>query len=710
MSEMAHEQLWRRALNRVAGLFVLALGLGAGGLWGLDRLDRAFPPPLDFGGYSREVADRHGEPLRIFANGEGRWRLKADLDRIDPQFVAMLIAYEDKRFYSHGGIDLAAMARSAGQWLVEGRVVSGGSTITMQVARLIEPRAVRSISAKFRQSLRALQIERRHSKREILELYLSLAPYGGNLEGVRAASLAWFGREPRKLSLAQAALLVALPQSPEARRPDRRAQTARSARGRVIARMIKAGICSEAEALEVARVSVPATRLAMPTLAAHLSQQALERDPRQNRFQTTLDAALQARLEAVIREGALRNGPRVSAALVAADVRTGEILARVGSAGFLDDGRSGWIDMTQALRSPGSTLKPVIYGLAIEDGLVLPETLISDRPQDFGGYRPANFDMTYQGDVTVREALQKSLNVPAIRLLEALGPSRLTSRLKRAGVELKFPQGERPGLSLGLGGAGITLTDLVQLYANLASINGEPVALGDGVTRLAGSLGGAPMLSPVAGWHVGDILSGIPNPSGSRPLRIAWKTGTSYGYRDAWAVGYDGQHVIGVWVGRADNGAVPGISGANTAGPILFEAFDRAGLASEPLPKAPAGAVRIERAQLPQPLLRFAGAINRQTVGAPTADEVLHIAFPQPGTALEIIASGKGVAAPIMLKLQGGRPPFRLLANGRPAGPASRTRQMAWMPDGIGFSRLTVLDSTGASRSVDVKIQPALGQ
>jgi penicillin-binding protein 1C len=452
----------------------------------------------------------------------------------------------------------------------------------------------------------------------------------------------------------------------------------------------------------VARVPVPRMRLAMPALASHLADAALDRDPALLQHRTTLDAGLQARLEQVARDGARRTGPRVSVALIAADAKSGEILARIGSSDRLDDSRFGWIDMTNALRSPGSTLKPFIFGLAIEEGLVLPETMVSDRPEDFAGYKPANFDMTYQGDVTIREALQKSLNVPTIRLLDALGPSRLVSRLRRAGVTPVFPQGERAGLSLGLGGAGLTLVDLVQLYANLAGGNPDPVALGDNVTRKPGPLGGTPMLSPVAAWHVGDILSGIPNPAGTRPARIAWKTGTSYGYRDAWAIGYDGKHVIGVWVGRADNAAVPGITGANTAGPILFEAFDRSGFDSQPLPKAPAGAVRIAQGDLPAPLVRFGSRQEQLAAGPLSPSQALHITFPVSGSQLEL---SQGEAVPVILKLQGGTPPFRLLANGRPSGIVSRTRQLQWQPEGAGFSRLTVLDGAGRAQSVEIELR-----
>lgn len=696
---------WRTRLRRAAIAIGLALAAIAGGGYGLDRLDRAYPPPLDLpASVSAEVVDRHGEPLRIFANAQGRWRLPADLDRIDPEFLRLLIAYEDKRFYAHWGVDLFAAARAAAQVLIHGRIVSGGSTITMQLARLIEPRQERSMAAKLRQTVRALQIERRLSKREILTRYLTLAPYGGNVEGVRAASLVWFGKEPDSLSLAEAALLVALPQSPEARRPDRHPAAAAQARSRVVARMVQAGLIAASEQERLAAIATPQMRRAMPALAPHLSRAALDRNPSATLIATRLDAGLQARLEQAALDGARRAGPLVSVAIVAADAQSGDILASVGSPDFRDESRQGWIDMTRALRSPGSTLKPFIYGLALEDGLVLPETTISDRPADFHGYRPTNFDMTYQGDVSVRQALQMSLNVPAIRLLDALGPARLMSRMRRAGVSPTFPKGEVPGLSLGLGGAGLSLVDLVQLYANLASPGGLPIALGDGVTRIGGPLPGQPMLSPVASWHVGDMLSGIAKPAGSRSLSIAWKTGTSYGYRDAWAVGYDGRHVIGVWVGRADNGAVPGIAGASTAGPILFEAFDRSGF-NDPLGRAPAGAVRIAAQDLPAPLRRFGDGLDRLPTLAAQSGQALNIAFPLAGSQLELASMGDGAVAPVIVKLQGGTPPFRLLADGRPSGEPSRVRQLQWRPDGRGFARLTVLDAKGRAQSVEIALR-----
>ncbi|MCB1464638.1 MAG: penicillin-binding protein 1C [Nitratireductor sp.] len=697
---------WRKRVRRAALLTLVLMAVMAAGILGLDRLDKAFPPPLgDDVQLSVEMVDRDGQTLRVFANEEGRWRLKADIDRVDPEFVRMLVAYEDKRFFGHHGVDPLAMMRAAGQFFAHGRIVSGGSTLTMQLARLLEPRAERSLGAKLRQIARAVQIERRLAKREILERYLTLAPYGGNLEGLRAATMSWFGKEPDRLALREAALLVALPQSPEYRRPDRHPEAARQARDRVMARMAKAGILDASDIGRVARFGVPQERLALPQLAPHLAEAARDRDPLAIRHRTTLRRDVQASLEMLARDAAQRIGPRVSVAIVAADARTGDILASVGSADYLDDARDGWIDMTQALRSPGSTLKPFVYGLAIEDGLVLPETMISDRPADFSGYRPANFDLTYQGDISVRRALQMSLNVPSVRLLDAVSPARLVARLRRAGVTPVLPEGERPGLGIVLGGVGLTLTDLVQLYANLANEGATPVALGEGVRTQPGTLAGPRPLAPVAAWHVADMLSGVAEPVGSKPLAIAYKTGTSYGYRDAWSVGFDGRHVIGVWAGRADNGSVPGISGIKTAAPVLFEAFDKAGFDIEPLPRAPAGAVRLAAGELPDTLKTF----NRVGTGlgfSPIpASRQLAIAFPADGVELESVALADGSHAPVVIKLMGGTPPFRLMEEGRPGDTASRRRQLLWKPTGEGTTRLTVVDSEGQARSVEVVVR-----
>ncbi|WP_105430726.1 penicillin-binding protein 1C [Neorhizobium sp. T6_25] len=681
----------------------IGLGAAAGLVVGLDAADRAYPPPLEKARVvSAEVLDADGELLRAFATPEGRWRLRTNTENVDPRFLKMLVAYEDQRFYEHGGVDPWALGRAMLQLVTNGRVVSGASTLSMQVARLIEPRESRSVAAKLRQVVRAVQIERRLSKREILELYLTHAPYGGNLEGVRAASLAYFGKEPRRLTVAEAALLVALPQSPEGRRPDRHFKVAQAARERVLMRSAVAAVTGDGESERAARDGIPARRLQLPAYAAHLAEAAIRKQPKIEQHKTTLRRGIQQGLEQVAREASVKLSPKVSVAMVMADITTGAIVGEVGSADYFDASRSGWVDMTRVNRSPGSTLKPFIYGLAFEQGLVSQETIIEDRPADFFGYRPKNFDMTYQGDVSVRQALQLSLNVPAVRLLDAVGPSRLMIRFRRADVRPVLPVNEAPGLAIGLGGVGITLKDLVQAYAALAN-RGNPMRIGNGIEDQPGMIDGEPLLDPQAVWNVTDILSDVLPPQGSRRLGIAYKTGTSYGYRDAWSVGFDGRHVLGVWVGRPDNGAVPGIAGYQTAAPILFEAFSKSGVPITPLPSAPSGAVRIAQAELPISQRRFSMTANG-LFSASTREPAPQIVYPPEGARVDLGALS-GDISPLVLKLQGGRAPFRWLANGKPLSELSRRRTSEWKPDGAGYSTLTVIDAAGRAASVRVFVE-----
>ncbi|MEA3058551.1 MAG: penicillin-binding protein, partial [Sphingomonadales bacterium] len=452
------------AISAVAGL----IAAGSFSAWVVSL----GPVPLEEARkVSTTIVDRNGKLLRAYAMTDGRWRLPVDArTAVDPGYLKLLLAYEDRRFWSHGGVDPLALGRAALQLVTRGHIVSGGSTITMQLARLIEPRRERSVYAKLRQMVRAVQIERQLSKDEILDLYLALAPFGGNLEGIRAASIAYFGKEPKRLSLAEAALLVALPQSPERRRLDRYPEAAHAARDRVLARMVEDGVVSKDDATQAKAVAVPQLRKPMPILAPHSADAAMATVKDAPLIKLTLDSALQKTLEALARDRAVAQGPNISVAIIAVDHESGDVLARVGSSDYFDERRAGQVDMTRAVRSPGSTLKPFIYGLAFEDGFVHPESLIDDRPIRFGSYAPENFDMTFQGTVPVRKALQLSLNVPAIALLDRVGSSRLSSRLKQAGGNLVLPKDEAPGLAMGLGGVGISLQDLAQLYTGLARL------------------------------------------------------------------------------------------------------------------------------------------------------------------------------------------------------------------------------------------------
>ena len=688
----------------LAGLVVLAgVGLGAANygaaLWRDIEASLPATPAIGTLPVSTVVVDRYGELLRPFTTADGRWRLPVTLADVDRKLIDMLVAYEDRHFREHAGIDWTAMLRAAAQFAgAGGRIVSGGSTLTMQVARLIEQNPTRNLAGKLRQMLHAHRLEQRLGKDEILTLYLSLAPYGGNIEGVRAASLAWFGKEPARLTTAEAALLVALPQSPEARRPDRDLAAATASRNMVLDRLVSAGALEAEEAEAAKRERVPAARRDFPRLAPHLTHRAAVADTAARHISLTVDARLQRALEKLAADRASRIGPELSVAIVVADIASGDVLASVGSAGLFAARSSGFIDMTNAVRSPGSTLKPLIYGLGFELGLAHPESLIEDRPTAFASYVPTNFDRFNRGTVTIRRALTESLNIPAIVVLDAVGPARLVSRLRRANATPLLPPNAAPNLAVGLGGVGVTLRDLVSVYAAIGG-GGRPVALRDGIGGEAVDVAGGQVLDPVAAWYVTDILRDVPPPLNGSPGRIAYKTGTSYGYRDAWAVGYDGTTVIGVWVGRPDGVPVPGLAGISAAAPILFESFDRLGpLAS--FAAAPAGALVAGNAELPAPLRRFRHP-DQKRIARNAAPE---IAFPANGVAVDL-GLGAGDPADLVLKVRNGVPPFTFLANGAPFGRSAFAHQTRWTPDGPGYVTLSVIDAAGRSDNVTVFVE-----
>ena len=670
----------------------LCLTLLAGGRDAFDDWVAATDlPPLQVS-VGTEVVARNGAALRVFAVADGRWRLAPG--PVDESYLRYLIAYEDKRFYRHNGVDALAVLRAAAQMAREGRVVSGASTLSMQVARLLEGGTTGLARGKARQARLALALERRLGKAQILDLYLRLAPFGGNIEGVRAASLAWFGKEPRRLTPAEAALLIALPQSPETRRPDRNPVAAKAARDRVLDRLAKAGVLPPAAAKAAKAEPIPQRRRSFPALAPHLTERLAAAAPQGARIETTLDARLQREAEALARRAVAGQPGQVSAALLVADHQTGEILASVGGAAWTDATRAGFVDLTQAPRSPGSTLKPFVYALAFDDGLAHPETLIEDRPVAFGAWRPQNFDRQFRGTVSVREALTLSLNIPVVALTEALGPERLLASLRRAGVTPHLPDAAPPGLAVALGGVGLSLQDLVQAYAALARL-GLPVHFSSEAGKARP--GTTPLFGTVAAWQVGNILWHSAPPPGAAPNRIAYKTGTSYGHRDALALGFDGQHVAGVWLGRADGTPVPGAFGGDLAAPILFELFDRIGPHRAAQPPPPPATLLVPNARLPQPLQRFRprdAAFTDLTAGAP------EVTFPPENA--EIETAGQGVA----VKLRGGQPPFTWMANGAPVAIGERNREVILNVPGPGFVQLTVLDARGRSAHRQVVLKP----
>lgn len=544
-------------------------------------LDLAFPLPLpEERGAGAVVVSADGTPLRSFADDGGIWRYPVTPEQVSPLYLQALLNYEDRWFWRHPGINPVALLRAAGQWVRSGRVVSGGSTLTMQVARILDARGrpvARTPMRKLRQLLRALQLEVHLSKREILALYLNRAPFGGTVEGVEAASWAYLGKPASRLSHAEAALLAVLPQSPSRLRPDREPERARVARDKVLARMQRLGVWTPADVRDARIEPVVARSLQPPRFAPLLAQRLRSERARTSRVVSTIDLELQRTLED--RVAAYFSGlpERTSAALLVIDNATLEARAYVGSVAFADEVRLGHVDMVRAWRSPGSTLKPFLYGMALDEGLIHSESLLVDAPQSFGDYRPGNFDAAFNGPVGVAEALRLSLNVPAVDLLDRVGPARFSARLAHAGIRLQWPDGATPNLSMILGGTGARLEDLVGAYAalNRGGVAGR-VRYTPDAARLDRRL-----LSPGAAWIVREMLEANPRPGSAIDTfdprgraRVAWKTGTSYGYRDAWALGSTRRHTVGVWVGRPDGTPLPGQYGAVTALPLLFEVID----------------------------------------------------------------------------------------------------------------------------------------
>jgi penicillin-binding protein 1C len=560
-------------------------------------LDWSFPPPLPRDEPGLVVVASDGTPLRSWPDADGVWRYPVTPEQVSPHYLKALIGYEDRWFYWHPGVNPFALVRAAWQWARYGHIVSGGSTLTMQVARIIEPPG-RTVVGKLRQILRALQLEMRLSKRGILTLYLNHAPMGGIVEGVEMASRTYLGKPSMQLSEAEAAMLVVLPQTPSVLRPDRNPDKAQRARDKVLSRMADFGSWSQAtvDDARIERVGVNPLRAhwLAPLAAERLHQAARNRNGKLAQsgsavIHTTLDTELQTILERILADRLGQLPPRVSMAALVVETDTLKVRAYAGSADFNDARRFSQVDMVRGVRSPGSTLKPFLYGMALDEGLIHSESLLADVPQSFGGYSPGNFQANFSGPVSAAEALQRSLNVPAVDLLDRLGPLRFAARLRAAGLRLRMAPGTPPNLSLILGGAGTTLEELVGAYRALArgGLAGQPrLTEDDPIIE-------SRVMSTGAAYIIRNILE-----NGGRPdrpfdeggLQIAWKTGTSFGFRDAWAVGVIDGYTLGVWVGRPDGTPNPGFFGANVAAPLLKDiasALPRR--PSDHLPRPPAG-------------------------------------------------------------------------------------------------------------------------
>lgn len=554
---------WLRISRRwrwlAAGIVILWLAVLAA--------DRLWPLPLNEVVPARVVVAEDGTPLWRFADSQGVWRYPVTLKDVSPRYLQALIQYEDRWFWRHPGVNPLSVLRAAWQDMHAGRVISGGSTLTMQVARLLDPHP-RTFGGKLRQLWRALQLEWHLSKSDILTLYLNRAPFGGTLQGIGAASWAYLGKPPAQLSYGEAALLAVLPQAPSRLRPDRWPQRAQAARDKVLERLRTQGVWPDSAVREAKEEPVWLFPRQMPQLAPLFSRRMLA-SSREEKVVTTLDAGLQRQLEDLALNWKSRLPPRSSLAMVVVDHTNMRVRGWVGSADITDDSRFGHIDMVSAVRSPGSVLKPFVYGMALDDGLIHPASLLQDVPRRFSDYRPGNFDSGFHGPVSASEALVRSLNLPAVQVLEAYGPKRFAATLRNAGLPLMLPAAAEPNLSLILGGAGARLEDIVAGYSAFAR-HGKAARL-----RMTpdAPLVERPLLSPGAAWIVRRILAGeaqpVPDASLPQVVPLAWKTGTSYGYRDAWAIGVNARYLIGIWTGRPDGTPVVGQFGFASAVPLL---------------------------------------------------------------------------------------------------------------------------------------------
>ncbi len=648
-------------------------------------LNLLFPPPFAaVRDHSAIVTDKDGHWLAGFTVDDGIWRIPAKLDDIDPRFIEALISVEDKRFYRHSGVDLPAIGRALKSWRREGRPVSGASTLTMQLVRQYEPRD-RVLKSKVIESFRALQLELFMSKDEILESYLTRVSYGGNLEGITAASLAYFGKPPLYLTDAEIALLIALPQAPASRRPDLHPKTAAKGRDYILEKLVENGHLDLQRAAEAQSVAVSSKRRDIPEMA-WITAYGLSK--KGEIVHTTIDRHLQKQAERQAADFVAPLDSHVNTAVTIVDNRTMQVRTHIASADRNRPG--GWIDMTGRARSPGSTLKPFIYALAIDDGVASMGSFVQDAPTRFGSYQPENFNRRYYGDVRIYEALRHSLNVPAVTMLDHIGGQRFESALEDAGADITHlgGGGEGAGLALALGGAGLSVNDLAVLYAALA--NGgtaKPLIWTDERTKPKDYQ----LISERAAAEITQVLRQAPTPAGRVPAwlaenapPIAYKTGTSYGFRDAWAAGYTDDWTVIVWVGRPDGAPRTGETGRLAAAPLLFDIFG----------------------QLPhqgrhQPYLKDDKAPGGLSRVAAVTDKGPQILFPPDGA--EILANSFGDEArgfSLSARTESGQPQFYI--DGQPL---KRVRGKAiWRPETSGFYKVTAVDGLGRESVSKVKV------
>ncbi len=540
-------------------------------------LDGLFPLPK-IKSYSKTVYAANGTLLNAYLTKDDKWRMRTKLEEVSPDLIKAIVEKEDSWFYWHLGVNPVAVVRAAFQNIISGKRISGASTITMQVARLLEP-AKRTYWNKFLEMLRAFQLELHYSKDEILELYLSNVPFGGNIEGVKAASHLYFDRPPDKLSLSQAILLTVIPNDPNNLRLDENVERAVEKRNWWIEKFSEDEIFLKEDLNDAEDETVYVNRFSIPNLAPHFSQVVVSRN-RSDELQTNLDLAIQQKAESLLSKyvNRVKSKGVTNGAVLIIDNQTNNVVGYCGSADFYDNQNSGQVNGVISIRSPGSTLKPSLYAMAFDNGTLTPKMKLLDIPTDFGGYEPENYDLKFYGNVTTQFALINSLNIPAVRLLREEGLSNLINLLSKSGFETIANSKEKLGLSLILGGCGVTLEELTRLFSAFSNRGKLPQL---NYLKTKDHSDGVQIFSPESAYLISDILSKMERPDfpseflySTKLPKIAWKTGTSYGKRDAWAIGFNPNFTIGVWMGNFDGKGSPNLSGAEMAVPLLFDLFN----------------------------------------------------------------------------------------------------------------------------------------
>ena len=661
------------------------------------------PDLSKFEARSYVLYDRTGDLiLELMPQDNGDYhRILTQPQDVDPLYLKMLLAAEDERFYHHLGVDPFAVARAAWSNLMAGTIVSGASTLAMQVCRLLEPKE-RTLISKATEALGALYLTQHYGREQVLTMYLTLAPFGGNIEGVTAASYYYFGHSPKQLTPAEAALLVALPRAPEAIRPDRHLKAAQYYRNEVLKSALDAGLIKEdvyALATTEPIASGPQVHH-LPKQAFHLGQSLFTHNIAGTKITsreltTTIDPRVQQVLNEVVAQYQERLGPALKSgetvAALALDNENFEVLGYVGSV----DATTQYYDAVQALRSPGSALKPFAYAMAFEQGLLHPNTVLLDVARLYHTYQPRNYDRTFHGEITAAVALQGSLNLPALEVMQAIGADNFVGRLNYPQPRLVLPPAAEPHLGIILGGVGIKLYDLTALYAALAH---------DGVLRPLKVLTSednsteVTMWAPNAARATYQILQGSLAPEGFiNDLKISYKTGTSYKYRDAWALGSLGRLTIGIWTGRSDGSPALPLSGIDKAAPLLFAALgqledyqhthDLDDLSSDVLlrPTPPLALSQVAVAAL--------GRVQRTEPSGALAPK-LRLDFPISGSTIALGHSGR-----VMVKIAGGSAPYYLLVNDE-----LQPHSDYFEPQRNGRHQLTIIDSSGASVSSSITI------